>query len=458
MTEQTLTRSTAHHIAWLRQEQPTPDVLAAVKLCLLDFLGCCVRARMAPWTAALNRIATVNGVGESFHMGLGRQVPASVAAFGNGTLGHSLIREDMHVRSGSHIGVLVIPAMLALAERDKLPGSSLIAGIVTGYEIAASLGGAIWGSGRHNRHLRPSGMTGAFGVAAGAAASTGLDVDKTVHALGFAANFACGLNQWAWSGGQEIFIHAGMAAESGLKAHDLARAGLLASEDILEGRDGLFAAFQCGESARDIYAASLNRTQPRAVLGVRHKPVAGCNFIQTPVAAALAAKHRIPADGSVVERVVLYSFDEARRYPGCDYAGPYTSVQQSKMSLQFAVCAALAHEFLDERAYADFHDEEMLRLIAGMEIRIDDTYNAAFPQRQSARVELHLRDGSVITEAFDDVPWLETDAVIARFRRELVETGIPDAIEPLIEAIDRLHDSPDCAELFSAISRTAVKP
>ncbi|ENY80182.1 hypothetical protein EBMC1_15514 [Sphingopyxis sp. MC1] len=454
-----LTGLAASHVQALARA-PVDDAAAKkARLCVLDLVGCAIRARTMPWAGALTRYAELETApGNSVNLATGGRTSASDAAFANGILGHSLIREDMHVGSGSHIGVLVIPAMLALAERDGLSGHALLAGIVAGYEVAAALGQAIWGSGRHNRHLRPSGMTGAFGVAAGAAAASGLDPRRTAHALSIAGNFACGVNQWAWSGGQEIFLHAGMAAQSGLRAHDLARAGIEGCPDILEGADGLFAAFGCGERAGSLFAEAFDLSKPRAILGVRHKPVSGCNFVQTPVAAMVQTTARDALHSDQVERIVLDTFTEARVYPGCDHAGPFTSVQQSKMSLQFAICAALVHEQLDETAYADFDHPEMQRLLPQVEIGIDPEFEAAFPGRQGARVTLHLTDGTTRATTIDDVPWLDDEAVLARFRREIGESGDAAMADRFVDALADIGGPGDCRALFAALADLGGTP
>ena len=81
-------------------------------------------------------------------MGVPRRSSCGSRAFGNAALGHSLIYDDMHVMSGSHIGVMVIPAALALAQRDGWSGPALLRGLVGGYEMATHLGVAVRVGGR----------------------------------------------------------------------------------------------------------------------------------------------------------------------------------------------------------------------------------------------------------------------------------------------------------------------
>src|ERR1700761_9233193 len=148
----------------------------------------------------------------------------------------------MHLDSCSHMGGIVVSAVLALSQREHWSGEQIIRGIVGGYEMGALLGTAIRSGGTFNAHLRPSGLIGAFSAAAAATAAAYVDEETAMNALALAVNMACGLNEWAWTGGKEIFIHNGMASRAGIISYDLACSGVNASGTVLEGRDGLFAA------------------------------------------------------------------------------------------------------------------------------------------------------------------------------------------------------------------------
>ena len=47
------------------------------------------------------------------------------AAFANAVAGHGLVREDMHAGSVSHLGVVVLPSLLALSESRRIVGPRL---------------------------------------------------------------------------------------------------------------------------------------------------------------------------------------------------------------------------------------------------------------------------------------------------------------------------------------------
>lgn len=104
----------------------------------------------------------------------------------------------MHLKSNSHIGGIIISASLALAQRDAWNGDQLLKGIVGGYEAASLLGVAVQQSTGYNRHIRPSGICGAFGAAAAVVVAQRFDENVAVNALAFAANMSSGFNEWAW--------------------------------------------------------------------------------------------------------------------------------------------------------------------------------------------------------------------------------------------------------------------
>lgn len=447
----TLTRLAARRLSEIAHADLPADIQNKIGICLLDFLAACIGGLDAPWAPSiLSYVASRKGPAEAYQWGLGVNVAVEDAAFGNGALGHSLIHDDMHVLSASHIGVLIIPAALALAQRDGWSGRALVRGLVGGYEMAMRLGVAVR-SGTLNPHFRPSGINGPFGAAAAAIAATRADEETAMNALGFAANATAGVNEWPWAGGQEIYTHAGMAARSGIAAFDLARAGMRPSPTVLEGRDGLFNAYGAGTTGVESFRASL--AKPLGLFEIHHKPFAGCNLIQSPIAAALAVAEKLAGRADEIETVTIRTFAQARAYPGCDNSGPFTHVQQSKMSLQFGVCSALRFNEVTEQTYLAFDDPLLSRLINATRIEIEPAFNASLMKlQQPATIEVRLRNGEQLSACLDDVPWLDDAAVIARFRQAASPHLPPTSIEKIIEITGQLWSMDDCTALFEAFA------
>lgn len=456
-TPATLTRAAARRALAIGASPVEAAVRAKVATCLKDFLASCFAAINAEAMPSVERLAALRrDAAEAHALGTGVKTSAETAALLNGMLSHSLIRDDMHGPSGTHPGVVIFPALLAAAERHQLSGQALVRGIVAGYQVMGALGTAVR-TGLTNRRFRPLGISGPYGAAAGIVAATSMGEHEAVHALGLAANFASGLNQWPWSGGQEIHVHSGMAARNALTAFDLAHAGVLASEDIIEGRDGLFAAYGSNAQAPQIFHDRL--AGDMEILNVTHKPFAGCNFIQTSVAAAAALHATIGApDVAQIAKVVITTFRAARDYPGCNNPGPFTSVRQSKMSLQYGVCAALRWGTFDEASAAAFADESLLRLLAVCEIEMSAAYEHDVPRLQPAKVTLTMHDGRIVESELTDVPWLSPQAVDQRFRADAARHLSATEIDRLAELIGTLAELPDLSELFDILGRAVAEP
>src|ERR1044071_7878073 len=125
--------------------------------------------------------------------GTGRRLTAPHAALANGTQVQGFELDDVHRAGVLHVGAVVLPALIAVAElRRNLSGSEFLAAAVAGYEIGPRVGLCMGpehiGQGWH------SGATvGVFSAAAAASRGLNLNSERTIHALGIAGTQAAGL-------------------------------------------------------------------------------------------------------------------------------------------------------------------------------------------------------------------------------------------------------------------------
>jgi 2-methylcitrate dehydratase PrpD len=453
----------AHKIATspLRSELQEKATLAIV-----DYFSSIAAGLQAPWAPSIGAYARSKPTGPCYTWASKSSVEAETAAFCNGFLGHSAIRDDMHLQSNSHIGSMTISSVLAVAQRDGAPSANMLKAIVAGYEMSAVLGAAFQQTEGFNRHIRPSGSCGAFGVAAAMAvlSSDEFNEDVATHAMAFAANMSSGFNQWAWSGGQEANAEMGTAASSGIMAYDLARAGLQCSEDVLEGKAGLFAAYNVGESAQSKFQDWLSNSDVgRGLREVTFKPVPGCNYAQTPIAAATRLhkpfQNKKSTDASLeVEEIQVRSTSAAKHYPGCDNAArKYDTVPQTKMSIQYGVSAVLLYGKPTEGLFQKFEDKEIPALAARCSISPSKEYDEQMlgDRRQPASVILKFSDGTTLEEHLKDVPWLDAAAVKARFSEEVQPLVKDGRTEPLLNSILSLGSQSDCSIMMASFSSQA---
>jgi 2-methylcitrate dehydratase PrpD len=381
---------------------------AKLRACLADFLGCAFEASSLPWSRRAAALAEADG--PCSIVGAPRGASLIDAAFANAVAGHGLVREDMHAGAVAHLGVVVLPALLALAEQRGKTLSHLADAAIIGYEVGAKLGRAIV-TPEFSRSFRPTGFVGPAAAAAACAALLGLDATQTQSALSLAANMASGLNQWPHTGADDMFFHPGIATRNGITAARLAELGAYGSERALDGEAGLLTAMRPDRTAPPL---ALFDGEPE-ILSVFFKPVPVCNFAQTPALAALDLVRENRIEPAEIARVRLRVTRAAKIYPGCDHAGPFSRVLQAKMSIQYAVAAALLDGRIDEASYHDLDDPARRALAAKIDIASDDAFSAAFPRQQGAAVEVFFADGRTVSGALPDVRAADAAHVAARF-------------------------------------------
>ncbi|HMM77258.1 MAG TPA: MmgE/PrpD family protein [Gammaproteobacteria bacterium] len=411
------------------------------KTCLRDLIGCACESRALPWSRQACATIAATPAGASI-VGEAGAYAAGDAAFVNAVMGHGLVREDMHAGSISHLGIVVLPTVLALAETRAVAGADFLAAIVVGYELGAQLGRAVMNAEVAKIH-RPTGVTGPVAGAAAAAHLLKLDVNAYTSALAFAANASAGFNQWAWTGGSEMFFQAGLAARSAVTAVGLAAAGAYGSPSAIDGAAGLCAALGRAEAGANLrpFAA-----EPE-ILRVYHKAVPACNFAQTPALAALRLARTKSIAPARIASILVRVPRAGALYPGCDYAGPYANVLQGKMSIQYNVAAALLTGEITERNFDLLADPGLARLVSATRLEVDPALTAAYPGLQGGEVLVTLADGTQHAVRLEDVVHASAEEVARRFEAAAAKVfGAARAAE-IAETIDTLEQRPDAGAL-----------
>ncbi len=435
----------AHALAAQRFGDLSAEVVAKAKLCVLDLLASAFASSELPWAAQAVDVARKSSgalaTGGAGIIGTREVVAIPDAAFANGVLGHGLVRDDMHVGSVSHLGTVLVPALLALAESTAASGSDFLTALAAGYEVGGKIGRMILDV-EVSKMFRPTGITGPIAAAAAGSKLLGLDAEATATALALAANMAAGYNEWAATGGSEMFFHTGLAARGAVTAVQLAAAGAYASRTALDGEAGLLAAFRkdLRPSVPEVF------TDAPEILAVFFKPVPACNFAQSAAQAAQKIAQRRRVRAADVERVTVRVTRAAALYPGCNVSGPFEHVLQAKMSIHYNVAAALVHGHFAERNYVPQANPEVLQLASLTRLEIDPELTKAFPAQQGAEVTVRTRAGDVQSERVADVVPTDAVGVIERFRAAATASlgaAACSRLEGLVEALERCADAAD---------------
>src|SRR5258708_31252915 len=116
------TRGLAQYIAGLEYDAIPIEVRERLKLVVLDALGCALYGDDVEWCRILrSALATIDKSPACAVGGTRERLSAPHAALANGTQVQSFELDDVHRAGVLHVGAVVLPALIAVAEtRRKL--------------------------------------------------------------------------------------------------------------------------------------------------------------------------------------------------------------------------------------------------------------------------------------------------------------------------------------------------
>src|SRR5580692_9862841 len=207
---------------------------------VIDVVGLAVTARNEDYVKAV--LSACDDDGPCTAIGHNRTLSAAAAAIVNGTAIHGEDFDDTFEGGPIHAGAVIVPAVLAACERHKLDGHTALLGIAVGVETMCRLS-TVAPTLTHKAGFHPTAVFGAMGAAAGVGAAFKLSERQLVDALGTAASMASGIIEYLAEGAWTKRLHAGWAAQSGLRAALLGRAGFVGPRTVFEGVHGFFHGF-----------------------------------------------------------------------------------------------------------------------------------------------------------------------------------------------------------------------
>jgi 2-methylcitrate dehydratase PrpD len=207
---------------------------------LIDVVGLAVAARNEDYVKST--LAACDDGGPCTAIGHARMLSAAGAALVNGTAIHGEDFDDTFEGGPVHAGAVIVPAVLAACERHRPDGAAALLGIAVGTEVMCRLSTVI-PKAVHKAGFHPTAVFGALGAAAGVGAALGLNAKQLVDSLGVAASMASGIIEYLAEGSWTKRMHAGWAAQSGLRAALMGREGFYGPRTIFEGVHGLFHGF-----------------------------------------------------------------------------------------------------------------------------------------------------------------------------------------------------------------------
>jgi aconitate decarboxylase len=397
------TRGIATFVARLSYEQIPSDVIARVKLLMLDAFGCAIFGGTLPWSRILvQTLATLDSTPACRVWGTDRRLSAPHAALANGTLVHSFELDDVHRAGVLHVGAVTLPALVAAAERNPgMSGRDFLRATVAGYEIGPRVGLCMGpehiGQGWH------SGATvGVFAAAAAAAAGLQLQEDQIVHALGIAGTQASGLMA-AQYGAMVKRMHAGRAAQSGLYGALLAQAGFTGITDVFESPYGGFCTtFSRSRDRFQLAELTSGLGERFETLGIALKFYSCVASNHTTLDAIRAMQARYPFTAAEVAKIVVYGSQATVDHVGWPYRPQ--SLTSAQMNLSFCVATLLCEGdvFVDQFSGRVVADPRRMQVAKKVEVLHDPAITARGARfRHMVRVEVELTDGTRLCETIE---------------------------------------------------------
>jgi len=330
-----VTKILAEFIANTGFNKFSKNVIEHAKICFLDWLGAAlVGIKEKPAKIALSFIRDVNGRKESSIVGLNVKTSCINAALVNGVAGHCVELDDIHEEAIIHPAAPVIPAALAVGEKENIDGKTLLTSIILGYEVEIRVSKAINPS--HYNFWHPTGTCGCFGSAAAVGKILGLNLKKMVYTFGIAGTQASGLIEVF--GSMSKPFNAGKAAVNGIIAAMLAKRGFDSSQAIFEAEKGF-----CRATAEKV---NLNRViknlgENFEILNNIFKRYASCGHTHAAIDAILKISEEHNIKPSDVDKIVVKTYPIAVKVVGKNF-NPKTPLE-AKFSLPYCIAAALVY-------------------------------------------------------------------------------------------------------------------
>jgi 2-methylcitrate dehydratase PrpD len=444
-TEQ-VTRRLAEAIASTRFDDLPAEVIAETRRAVLDWLGSALAGSLEAPARMAQRVVAMLGASEAATVFSAGRSSAAGAALANGVASHILEFDDVHKGSTLHPAAPVIPAALAVVEREHADGRAFLLAVAVGYDAALRIGEAVNPS--HYRFWHPTGTAATFGAAAAAASILKLDTARTVDALGTAGTQAAGLWEFNADGAMSKHLHPGKAAFNGILAADLAREGFTGASRILEGDRGFFRAMSESSDASRI-TDQLGRHWK--ILENCYKLHSCCGHTHTAIDVALDLRREH------ISAIHIETY--ASGFEIVKEMNPRTPYQ-AKFSIACCVAAALAEgvvgleQFSADRFSTDGVVEPAIAaLLRKTRVSVDPALTAKYPAAWPARITIALDEGTVLTGESDfprgnpENP-VSTVALEAKFR-VLIEPRFGSAVaERAIRAIGEIETSTDMSTAF----------
>jgi 2-methylcitrate dehydratase PrpD len=441
-----LTGRLARYMVAARDRQLPPQVLRECQHRILDTLAAMVSgARLVPGEMAIRFVRAQGGTPEASVLTTDLRTSAVNAALANGMFGHADETDDFEPITKAHPGCAVVPAALAMAERDGRSGAELVRAVALGYDLCCRFLLALGPDHVRATHRSAEGTSATIGSAAAAASIARLDERGMRHALSYAAQQVSGI--WSWVRDtdhiEKAFDFAGMGARNGVTAALMVQMGFTGVDDVFDGEHNAIEALS-REPKPEEMAAGLGERYFVTETAIKTFSVG--YPIQSPLDALLTLRRQHGLNPDNVERIVA-------RLPE-DGARIVDNRAMPDVNVQYALAVALidgAVSFHDSHSHERMTDPQVLAVRQRVQLVADRSLMVPEAPR-SGLVEVTLRNGTRVSHFTRHAPGtkenpLDTEGVNAKARDLMTPVLGRERTEALIARVHALEALDDVRRL-----------
>ena len=238
-----ITGRLAKYMVAARTRRLAPDVARDARHRILDSLAAMVSgAHLKPGEMAIKYARAQGGVTEATVVTTDIRTTAVNAALANAMFAHADETDDFHPATKAHPGCSVVPAALAMAEREGSSGIALLNAVTLGYDLCCRFLLALDADLVRATHRSAEGTSSTMGSVGAAAALARLDEKGMRHALSYAAQQASGISSYGrdLEHVEKAFDFGGMPARNGVTAATLVASGCTGVDDVFTGERNFF--------------------------------------------------------------------------------------------------------------------------------------------------------------------------------------------------------------------------
>jgi 2-methylcitrate dehydratase PrpD len=447
-----ITGRLARYMVEARERRLAPDVAREARHRILDSLAAMVSgAHLKPGEMAIRYARAQGGVEDATVVTTDIRTSAVNAALANGMFAHADETDDFEPVTKAHPGCSVVPAALAMAEREGRSGTELLNAVTLGYDLCCRFLLALGPDLVRGSHRSAEGTSSTMGSVGAAAALARLDEKGMRHALSYAAQQVSGL--WSWVRDAEhvekAFDFSGMGARNGVTAAIMAQMGFSGVWDVLDGEHNALAALSSDPQPEEMVAGLGSRY---FVTETAIKPFSVGYPIQAPLDAflRLQREHKLGLDN--VERIVVRLPEDGARIVN-DRAMP-------DVNCQHIIAVALVSGTV---SFADSHSYERMKepAVNAAKARVQLVADPALMDRaapRSGRVEVTLKDGRTVSHFTRHAPGtkenpMDTERVNVKARGLMEPVLGAKQTEGIIRRVNVLEELKDVRELGRLLAR-----